>query len=222
MTIEEAIRLRHTVRRYTGEPVSDDIKELLNGRIAENNRENNLNLEFVTGNADGLSGMAKLMGRGINSYIILAGPDDSGLDEKLGYCGADLILYAQTLGLNTWWVGGMYSDKGARRNLSASARVNGVLAVGYGQNQGTPHKSKSAAEISSYEGEAPQWFNDGIEALLYAPTAMNRQAFKVTGKGNKVAISCDNGRFSGIDLGIGKYHFEVGAGRDNFEWSGEI
>lgn len=24
--------------------------------------------------------------------------------------------------------------------------------------------------------------------------------------------------FSGIDLGIGKYHFEVGAGKENFKW----
>jgi hypothetical protein len=26
------------------------------------------------------------------------------------------------------------------------------------------------------------------------------------------------GPFSKVDLGIGKYHFEVGAGKENFEW----
>lgn len=36
------------------------------------------------------------------------GDDSPELEEKLGYSGADLMLYAQTLGLNTWYVGGMF------------------------------------------------------------------------------------------------------------------
>lgn len=40
----------------------------------------------------------------------------------------------------------------------------------------------------------------------------------ITGKDNEVSISCDNGKWSGTDLGIVKYHFEVGAGKDNFQW----
>ena len=31
-------------------------------------------------------------------------------------------------------------------------------------------------------------------------------------------ITAGEGHFSGIDLGIGKYHFEVGAGKENFDW----
>ena len=82
---------------------------------------------------------------------------------------------------------------------------------------GTPYKA--AAGISSYEGAVPQWFRDGVSALLLAPTALNKQAYRVHGKGNKVTLSCDSGHFAGIDLGIGKYHFESGAGKDNFEWA---
>lgn len=40
----------------------------------------------------------------------------------------------------------------------------------------------------------------------------------VTGDGNKVTLTAGEGHFAGIDLGIGKYHFEVGAGKENFEW----
>lgn len=113
----------------------------------------------------------------------------------------------------------MYNVNGAKKNLRHTAvRVNGVIAIGYGQTQGVQHKSKSAEEISQYNGTAPQWFIDGIEALLYAPTALNKQAYMVRGDGNTVSITCNNGRFAGIDLGIGKYHFEVGAGQENFEW----
>ena len=48
--------------------------------------------------------------------------------------------------------------------------------------------------------------------------SMAKQAFTIRGKGNKVSISCDNGIFTGVDTGLVKYHFELGAGKDNFEW----
>ena len=220
MTIKEAMKERHMVRKYIDRPIPSDLVEKLNARIAENNQTYSLSLSLVTGNADGLGTLAKMLGKGVKNYIVLAGPDSADLDEKLGYCGADMILYAQTLGLNTWWVGGMYNAKGAQKNMNSGAvRINGVLAIGYGQTQGVPHKSKTATEISSYKGIAPQWFIDGVDALLLAPTALNKQAFTVRGDGNKVYLTCDSGHFAGIDLGIGKYHFEVGAGKDNFEWA---
>jgi len=220
MTIKEAIKQRHMVRKYTDKKIPVDLVELLNARIEENNKKYGLNLKLVIGNADGIAGIAKLLlAKEVNNYFVLAGTDTPDLDEKLGYCGADLILYAQTLGLNTWWVGGMYNGNGAKKNLeNQNVRVNGVIAVGYGQTQGVQHKMKTAEEISSYNGTAPQWFLDGVEALLHAPTALNKMAFTVQGDGNKVSITCSSGHFAGIDLGIGKYHFEVGAGADNFEW----
>lgn len=220
MTMKEAIEKRHMVRQYTDRTIPKDIVELLNARIAENNEKYKLHLALVVGNSDGISGMAKLLlSKTVNNYTVLAGADTPELDEKLGYCGADIILYAQTLGLNTWWIGGMFNGKGALKNLSnKDVRVNGVIAIGYGKTQGVPHKSKTAAEISEYNGDTPQWFIDGVNALLYAPTALNKQPYDVRGNGNKVSILAGDGHFSGIDLGIGKYHFEVGAGKENFEW----
>lgn len=220
MTIKEAVKQRHMVRKFTDKPIPADLAELLNARIAENNAAHGLNLKLVTGNSDGIGGMAKmLLTKTVHSYIVLAGKDRADLDEKLGYCGADLCLYAQTLGLNTWWVGGMFSGKGAMKHLETKdVRVNGVIAIGYGQTQGVPHKSKTAAEISQYNGAAPQWFLDGVEALLCAPTALNKQPYMVRGDGDRVSLTAGEGHFAGIDLGIGKYHFEVGAGKDNFRW----
>ena len=221
MTIKEAIPQRHMVRKYLNKPIPTEIVTLLNARIADHNAKYGLSLKLVTDNSDGIGGMAKLLlTKSVYNYIVLAGQDCVDLDEKLGYCGADLILYAQTLGLNTWWCGGMFNGKGALKHLeTANVRVNGVIAIGYGQTQGVPHKTKTADEISKYDGEAPQWFKDGVEALLCAPTALNKQPYMVTGIGNNVTLTAGDGHFSGIDLGIGKYHFEIGAGKENFEWS---
>ncbi|MDI9395130.1 MAG: nitroreductase family protein [Euryarchaeota archaeon] len=220
MTINEAIKIRHTVRKYKDKAIPQELIEKLNARIDENNKTYALNLKLVTDNSEGVTGLGKLfLAKNVNNYIILAGTATPDLDEKSGYCGADLILYAQTLGLNTWWIGGMYNKKGVQKYLDlANVRINGIIAIGYGQTQGVPHKSKTAAKISQYQGTAPQWFIDGVEALLYAPTSLNKQAFKVVGDGNKVSISYEKGHFAGINLGIGKYHFEIGAGKENFEW----
>ena len=160
MTIKEAIYERHTVRKYTGKAIPAETVALLNSRVAENNSKFNLAIKLVTGNSEGIMAAAKLLlGQGVNNYFILAGEDTPGLDEKLGYCGADLILYAQTLGLNTWWIGGMFSRKGAEKNLGGkNLRINGVIAVGYGETHGVQHKSKRPEEISSYAGEEPEWF----------------------------------------------------------------
>ena len=211
---------RHTVRKYLDKPLDMDLIGLLNDRIERNNCVYNLTFKLITNNSDGLSSLARLMSNNsVQNYIILAGKDNSDLDKKIGYCGADLILYAQSLGLNTWWCGGMFNGKNALKHLDNKAvRVNGVIAIGYGKTQGVPHKSKTADQVSHYKGKAPEWFNSGIKALLLAPSALNRQPYIVNGEGNKVSLKVKNGTFSQVDLGIGKYFFELGAGKSNFEW----
>ena len=211
---------RHTVRKYLDKPLDMDLIGLLNDRIERNNCVYNLTFNLITNNSDGLSSLARLMSNNsVQNYIILAGKDNSDLDKKIGYCGADLILYAQSLGLNTWWCGGMFNGKNALKHLDNKAvRVNGVIAIGYGKTQGVPHKSKTADQVSHYKGKAPEWFKSGIKALLLAPSALNRQPYIVNGEGNKVSLKVKNGTFSQVDLGIGKYFFELGAGKSNFEW----
>ena len=211
---------RHTVRKYLDKPFDMDLIGLLNDRIERNNCVYNLTFKLITNNSDGLSSLARLMSNNsVQNYIILAGKDNSDLDKKIGYCGADLILYAQSLGLNTWWCGGMFNGKNALKHLDNKAvRVNGVIAIGYGKTQGVPHKSKTADQVSHFKGDAPGWFKSGIKALLLAPSALNRQPYIVNGEGNKVSLKVKNGTFSQVDLGIGKYFFELGAGKSNFEW----
>lgn len=220
MTIKEAMEVRHTVRRYTDRPLSRETVSRLEERIAENNARYGLGMRLVTENTAAFQAALKLvLAKGVRNYIVLAG--NAGEEERLGYCGCDVMLYAQTLGLNTWWVGGTYSRRGVRRgaDLAEDQRLAGIIAVGYGAAQGVPHRSKRPEDISSYCGGAPDWFTRGVEAVLLAPTALNKQAFQITGQGDTVKMTCDNGIFSGIDLGIGKYHFEEGAGRENFRWA---
>ena len=216
MDMKEAMKARHMVRKYTDRAIPADIVDKLNKRVRMNNELHGLSIRLMTNDKTAVPGVVRLiLAKGVNNFFIMAGAD--GADELCGYCGADLMLYAQTLGLNTWWVGGTYNRKGAQEK-SEGAKPVGIIAVGYGQTQGVPHKTKTAEQVSSYDGEAPQWFKDGIEAALLAPTALAKQVFTISGTDNKVSISCDNGIFTGVDTGLVKYHFELGAGKDNFEW----
>jgi len=218
MTLKEAMLSRHTVRKYIDRPIDGDIAQKLNERINAHNEKYNLNLKLILNNETSFNAVYKLiLEKNAKNFIILSGPDTSDLNEKLGYCGADLTLFAQTLGLNTWWICGTYSKRNVEK-LSNGEKVIGIIVVGYGENQGRPHKSKKYDDVAYYDGNPPQWFTEGIKAALLAPTAVNRQAFKIEGKNDKVKITYKSGLYSNVDLGIVKYFFELGAGKENFTW----
>ena len=221
MDMKQAMRQRHTVRKFTDKPIPAGVVEQLNGRVCANNERFGLDIALKMGDESAIPGALKLFfAKGARNYFVLAADERPGFAEDLGYASADLMLFAQTLGLNTWWIGGTYNRKSVAQD-AAGKKVTGIVVVGYGAEQGKPHKSKSAADVSAYDGAAPQWFVDGVEAALLAPTALNKQAFKITGAGNKVAIADTGSPMPGTDLGIVKYHFELGAG-NVFEWADKL
>ena len=69
-------------------------------------------------------------------------------------------------------------------------------------------------DLCKVQGEMPGWFKDGMEAAMLAPTAMNQQKFLFTLDGEKVTAEKTGGMYSLVDLGIVKYHFEVGSGKE--------
>lgn len=222
MTEIQAIQARHTVRRYLDQPISDDIKGALREKLQKFNQQYVLRMQLVTENTDAFGGVLKLvLAKGVQNFIVLAGKDSPDTDEKLGYCGIQAALLAQRLGLNSWWVAGTYHKSRVAQmvKLTPDEKITGIIVVGYGAKQGTPHKSKRADEVSSYEGTAPDWFIQGVNAALLAPTALNKQNFTIAGKGETVSITAPESAFARTDLGIVKYHFEVGAGTDNFKWA---
>lgn len=218
MTLKDAMTKRHMVRQYIAKPISQDVIEKLNERVDSNNKKYGLSIKLMTSDSSAFSAIIKvLLARGVKNFFIMCGNDEKDLDEKCGYCGADIMLYAQTLGLNTWWAGGTFNHKATAAKVDGK-KVIGIIAVGYGKTQGVPHKTKTLSEVSYYKGSTPFWFTEGVNAALLAPTALARQSFFIKGEENVVSITCDNGVFSGADKGLVKYHFELGAGKENFIW----
>ena len=217
--MRQAMSERHTVRRYLDKSLEADVLARVRECLRVANERFGTDVRLVTDDASAFNAALRLvLAKGVRNYFVLAGGEDATLHERLGMASAELMLRCQTLGLNTWWVGGTFSRKAVAAMVPGEVMV-GIVAVGYGATQGRPHKSKTPAEVSSYEGTAPAWFTAGVEAALLAPTALNRQAFTIRGSGNVVEASYAPGAFSGEDLGIVKYHFELGAGAGNFRWA---
>jgi nitroreductase len=147
------------------------------------------------------------------------------LDERVGYYGEHLVLFAQTLGLNTCWVGLSYSKVPGTYVLEDEEKIVCYIAIGYGETQGVGHKVKTVEQVSNASDTTPSWFKKGVEAALLAPTAVNQQKFSFEYVGMKDGhhqVRAKKGfsmiGYAKTDLGIAKYHFEVGAGKENFEW----
>lgn len=219
--LRQAMRERHMVRAYTDKPLSRETIAKLEERIKEYNKRYKLGIKLMVNDSRAFGKFIKmLLAKNVQNYFIMAGDEAEDLGERLGYCGAELMLYCQTLGLNTWWVSGTFNRNKTER-LVGLKTVVGVIAVGYGATQGVPHESKSPEDVctyESYDGTTPEWFTAGIEAALLAPTARNEQAFFIRGIGSEVILKYDEGFFAGIDTGLVKYHFELGAGTENFSW----
>ena len=221
MDLREAMETRHSVRAYTAQKITGDIKEKLQQMIMQCNRESGLHMQLVLEEPKAFDSFMAHYGKfsGVRNYIAMVGPKNDKLEELCGYYGEKLVLYGQQLGLNSCWVGLTYSKVNGAFQIGNGEKLCCVIAIGYGSTQGSSHKSKSVEAVSQVDGAMPDWFRKGIEAALLAPTAMNQQKFQFSLNGNQVAAKAGRGFYSKVDLGIAKYHFELGAGKDQFVWA---
>lgn len=220
MNLTEAMKARHSVRQYKSTPIGAETLLALQTEVKACNRESGLHIQLVTDEPKAFAGFMAHYGKfsGVTNYIAMIGKKGPGLDEKCGYYGERMVLKAQQLGLNTCWVAMTYSKIKTAFEIGQGEKLCIVIALGYGETQGVEHKSKSLSEVTKVTGSMPDWFKKGAEAALLAPTAMNQQKFLLTQNGNQVSLKAGVGFYTKIDLGIVKYHFEVGAGKDTFRW----
>jgi len=221
MDLLEAVKSRHSVRSYTDKKIEGEALEQLNKTIAECNSDSGLNIQLCLNEPEVFSGFMAKYGKftNVNNYVALVGKKDARLDEKIGYYGEVVALKAQQLGMNTCWVAMTYNKKKCSAKINANEKLLMVLSLGYGENSGVLHKSKPIEKVSAVSGDMPDWFKKGMEAVLLAPTAMNQQKFHFVLNGNKVKATAGSGFYSKVDLGIAKYHFEIGAGKNGWEWN---
>lgn len=210
-----AMNNRHSVRQYEDKAIPAEVILALEEEIRKCNAESGLHIQLVKNEPQAFDSFMAHYGKfdGVKNYIALVGKKCPELDTLCGYYGERLVLLAQTLGLNSCWVAMTYKKIPGAFEIGVGEKVTVVIALGYGKTQGTPHKSKSPAEVSNVSADTPDWFESGVKAALLAPTAMNQQKFTLTYSNGNVSAKAGFGFYSKVDLGIVKYHFELGSGR---------
>ncbi|SFE22813.1 nitroreductase family protein [Peptostreptococcus sp. D1] len=215
----ELMRQRHSVRRFTDEPLNEESVKVLQQEIDNCNREGGMNIQLITNEPEAFQANKPSYGRfkGCKNYLVIVGP--KGKDIEAGYYGERIVLKAQELGINSCWVALTYKKSKAQGMEKPGEKRYLVVALGYGENNGKGHKLRSITDVSDFKDGDPEWYKSGIEAALLAPTAVNQQKFRLDRNGEKVALRVSGlGFYTKIDLGIVKYHFEIGSGKGEGIW----
>ncbi len=223
MTELEALQSRHSVRKYQDRPLEANDIAALQDEIAKINKEGDLHMQLVLNERKAFNGFLSYGSfSNVSNYIMVVGKKSESLEYRAGYFGEKLVLFAQTIGLNTCFVGLTYKKVSGAFEVGSDEKTVLCIAVGYGEPDGfRTHKIKRPDQVSNVTPDSPEWFKKGVDAALLAPTAINQQKFyfeyipedKVKPvKGTSIA------GYTKIDLGIAMYNFEIGAGRQNFHW----
>ena len=214
MNMLEAMQIRHSVRQYTDQAIEPEKRQMLEQLIQDINEEAGLHIQIFFDEPDCFNSMLAHYGKfsNVKNYICLVGKQSDALEETLGYYGEKIVLQAQMMGLRTCWVAMTHGK--SKADIRKNEKQVCLLSLGYGETDGIAHQNKPLERVCKNSENAPEWFLNGVNAALLAPTAMNQQKFCFTWQDDgTVKLSRGMGFYSKTDLGIVKYHFELGSGR---------
>ena len=236
--IAEAVRRRRSVRTFDGRALGAEDAEKLGNfmRRIENPYEIPVEFKLLDTKKDGLSSPVIA---GTEQYVGAKVKRMPHAEEAFGYSFEMLVLYAQTLGVGTTWIGGTMDRAAFERAmaLEADEMMPCVSPLGY------PAAKMSLRETMMRKGvkadaraEFGEVFLDGeggpltaeragalaepLELVRLAPSAVNKQPWRVVVAGNDAHfyekktrgyVSDATGDLQKADLGIALCHFALGA-----------
>jgi len=222
-----------SLRSYLPDPISAEQRGELEKTASQCRELSGLNLQLIYDRPEPFNSLSKSYGllQGVRNYFVMAGPkSDPDLAEKCGYYGEKLVLTATAMGLGTCWVGGTYDKESCLCHLGADEELICVVAVGHTPEEpggreklirlAAKRKSKSLAELARNLSGAPSWFMSGLAAVQRAPSARNRQGYQFIRQADdtvQARMTAEN-NFALVDLGIAKFHFELGAHGGQWTW----
>jgi nitroreductase len=249
----DIIGRRYSCRTYVNRPIEAQAREDLSGFLASNGwgpLGSRARFALVAATEQD---RASLKGLGTYGFIkgaagflvgaVVEAPKDL---EDYGYLMERAVLAATAMGLGTCWLGGTFTKSGFARKigLKPGERIPAVAAAGYPARDGRLReqirlgmgaRDRLAAEEIFFDGgfaapcgqDAAGPFWDVIQAVRWAPSASNKQPWRIVrqgeqfhfylqrtkgyGKGSlafRLLGLCDLQR---VDMGIAMCHFDLAA-----------
>lgn len=130
-----------------------------------------------------------------------------------GISGEALILEASALGVGTCWVMSFKRSGVAHLTLEEGEKVLAVAPLGLpAEKQGEGGKRKKLTEICAGDpAQWPLWAYNAAECVRRAPSAMNRQPWRLSYAGRTLMLS-KGGLGADLDFGIAALHLTLGVG----------
>ena len=232
--MEKLVRERRSVRTFDGRELTAADKEKLCNYIASIDNPYGLPIEFKL-----LPKMGCPVVVGTELYIGAKMKNAPHLNEAFGYAFEKLVLYAQSLGIGTGWIGGTM-DRGAFETamaLSEDEVMPCVSPLGYPANKMSVREKmmrKGVKADSRFSFEEIAFWNSfdtpltadaagklflPIETVRLAPSAVNKQPWRIVIADDVVHFYLQRSKnFGGgridmqkIDMGIALCHFELTA-----------
>ena len=231
LNLVQAIDIRTSKRIYKNQPIDSFIINQINNLIHKYNVEGGLEMRLIDNAQNAFKSFLITYGKfkGIrNAIAIVANRNSKDYLEKAGYFGELLLLNMVTFGLDTCWVGVNFDRKSEVFKIKEEEELVAVIVFGYAEDlpvkqeegkYGINHRQTLAIEEMTINDQIlPYQVEEGIVAILKAPTAKNKQPVKVEYKNKQVYLSVDLKKPEYlIELGIAKAHYCLVNG-GKFEW----
>ncbi|MBO7422266.1 MAG: nitroreductase [Oscillospiraceae bacterium] len=237
MNMLETVKTRRSVRTFDGNPLTQADREKLAEFIQTIQNPYEIPVEFVLLDAKA-NGLSSPVLAGDTMYVAAKVGMQPHAEEAFGYSFEKLVLYAWSLGIGTTWIGG--TMKRELFEKAALLKDNEIMPcispLGY------PAKKMSVRETMMRRGvkaderkPASELFFDrafflplkeennaveqALEMVRYAPSAVNRQPWRVVREGknyhfylkhDKGYINKATGDLQKVDMGIAICHFMIG------------
>ena len=237
--INQLVHSRKSVRSYDGQPLREGDLKKLSAFIEKIDNPYGIPVEFRLLDAKE-HGLSSPVITGESLYVGAKLRRCPHMEEAFGFSFEQLVLYAQSLGIGTVWIGGTMNRALFEKAMSLE---NGELMpcvspLGYPakkpsfrdalMRKGIRADSRNPFESMFFDGsmDAPLMESSAgrllepLEAVRWAPSAVNKQPWRVIISRNAAHFFLKHGKgFSGgesgnmqkIDLGIALCHFYLSA-----------
>ena len=235
----ETVKDRRSVRTFDGRALTEEDLAALRSYAQGVRNPYDIPVKFVFLDA-AEHGLSSPVIAGERLYVAAKVAKVPHAEEAFGFSFEELVLYAQSLGIGTTWIGGTMNralfEKAA--GLRAGERMPCVSPLGYPakkmsmreqiMRRGVRADERQNGEALFFDGdfssplrEERESVKTALEMVRLAPSAVNRQPWRIVRIGSayhfyvkhtKGYVSETTGDLQKVDMGIALCHFMTGAG----------
>lgn len=205
---EAAVRARHSVRTFTGQPLAPEILSALTEALGR---------PPLPAKAPGFGTYGMIRGAACFLPVVADGPTED--DACRAAARAErTVLWLTAQGVATCWLGATFHGLEASQG---SPRVLALIAAGIAAAKAhlLSRISRSLARSQTrrlfgdlFDVAPGSPFVQALELVRLAPSAMNRQPWRAIQQGHTLHLYCESkDAYRTLDMGIAMAHFEIAA-----------